>query len=93
MRPEAEVIEEFKRSEEYDKALANAGILEIARCWLVAERYIKIDPEANWDSFVNEFIKAKEDIELGLGESEPFDGPCPSFLPSNVPEPLFFSDL
>ncbi|XP_074364736.1 uncharacterized protein LOC141705742 [Apium graveolens] len=87
VRPEPEVIEEFKRSEEYDKALANAGAPEIVRCWLVAERHIKTDPKANWDSFVNEFIKAKEYIELRLGDPEPFDGPCPSFLPPNAPEP------
>ncbi|XP_074336794.1 uncharacterized protein LOC141673967 [Apium graveolens] len=86
VRPEAQVIEEFKRSEEYDRALANAGAPEIARCWLVAERHIKTSPEADWDSFVSEFIKAKEDIELGLGEPEPFDGPCPSFLPPRAPE-------
>ncbi|XP_074379007.1 uncharacterized protein LOC141720473 [Apium graveolens] len=86
VRPEAEVINEFKRSEEYDRALANAGAPEIARCWLVAERHIKTNPEADWDSFVSKFIKAKEDIELGLGESEPFDGPCPSFIPPSAPD-------
>ncbi|KAL8157803.1 hypothetical protein AgCh_002495 [Apium graveolens] len=77
---------EFKRSEEYDRALANAGALEIARCWLVAERHIKTNPEADWDSFVSEFIKAKEEIELGLGAPEPFDGPCPSFIPPSAPD-------
>ncbi|XP_074369107.1 uncharacterized protein LOC141709193 [Apium graveolens] len=86
VRPEAEVIDEFKRSEEYDRALANAGAPEIARCWLVAERHIKTNPEADWDSFVSEFIKAKEDIELRLGEPEPFDGPCPSFIPPSAPD-------
>ncbi|XP_074364997.1 uncharacterized protein LOC141706066 [Apium graveolens] len=86
VRPESEVVAEFKRSEEYDRALANAGAPEIARCWLIAERHIKTNPEADWDSFVSEFIKAKEDIELGLGEPEPFDSPCPSFLPPNAPE-------
>ncbi|KAL8147587.1 hypothetical protein AgCh_005053 [Apium graveolens] len=68
------------------RALANAGAPEIARCWLVAERHIKTNPEADWDSFVSEFIKAKEDIELGLGEPEPFDGPCPSFIPPSAPD-------
>ncbi|KAL8119002.1 hypothetical protein AgCh_016482 [Apium graveolens] len=86
VRPESEVVAEFKRSEEYDRALANAGAPEIARCWLIAEKHIKTNPEADWDSFVSEFIKAKEDIELGLGEPEPFDGPCPSFLPPKAPE-------
>ncbi|KAL8149144.1 hypothetical protein AgCh_006232 [Apium graveolens] len=86
VRPKAEVIEEFKRSKDYDRALANAGAPEIARCWLVAERHIKTKPEADWDNFVSDFIKAKEDIELGLGEPDPFDGPCPSFLPSSAPE-------
>ncbi|XP_074324005.1 uncharacterized protein LOC141660927 [Apium graveolens] len=86
VRPESEVVAEFKRSEEYDRALANAGAPEIARCWLIAERHIKTNPEADWDSFVSEFIIAKEDIELGLGEPEPFDGPCPSFLPSRAPD-------
>ncbi|XP_074327713.1 uncharacterized protein LOC141665627 [Apium graveolens] len=84
VRPEAEVIDEFKRSEEYDRALANASAPEIARYWLVAERHIKTNPEADWDSFVSEFIKAKEDIELGLGEPEPFDNPCPSFIPPSA---------
>ncbi|XP_074379149.1 uncharacterized protein LOC141720563 [Apium graveolens] len=86
VRPEAEVIDEFKRSEEYGRALANAGAPEIARCWLVAERHIKTNLEADWDSFVSEFIKVKEDIELGLGEPEPFDGPCPSFIPPSAPD-------
>ncbi|KAL8114633.1 hypothetical protein AgCh_021479 [Apium graveolens] len=53
VRPESEVIAEFKRSEEYDRALANAGAPEIARCWLIAERHIKTNPEADWDSFVS----------------------------------------
>ncbi|KAL8145306.1 hypothetical protein AgCh_003483 [Apium graveolens] len=60
VRLEVEVIEEFKRSEDYDKAMANVGAPEITHCWLVAERHIKINPEADWDNFVNEFIKAKD---------------------------------
>ncbi|XP_074325718.1 uncharacterized protein LOC141663795 [Apium graveolens] len=86
VRPEFEVIEEFKKSGEYDRAIVNAGAPEIGRCWVIAERHIKTDPEANWDSFVEEFIKAKQNIDAGLGDPEPFDGPCPSFLPPNAPE-------
>lgn len=76
------VISEFKNSAEYDLALANAGAPEIQRCWIIAEKHIKTDPNANWGSFIDEFLAAKKDIEEGKGEPESFDGPSPSFLPA-----------
>ncbi|KAL8105885.1 hypothetical protein AgCh_029619 [Apium graveolens] len=76
----------LRKSVEYDRAIANAGALEIACCWVVAERHIKTNLEADWDSFFEEFIKVKQLIEAGLREPEPFDGSCPSFLPPSAPD-------
>lgn len=66
------VISEFKNSAEYDLAHANAGAPEVQRCWIIAERHIKTDPNANWGSFIYEFIAAKKAIEEGKGEPKPF---------------------
>ncbi|XP_063940768.1 uncharacterized protein LOC135149302 [Daucus carota subsp. sativus] len=87
------VISEFKESEEYDRALADAGAAEILRCWTVAERHIKSDPEACFDSFCGLYVKAKEDLEKGLGEPEPFDGPAPSFLPKELDQDVGLDHL
>lgn len=51
-------------------------------CWLVAERHIKTNPTANWDSFFGEFLTAKDNLEKSLGEPVPFNGPNPAFLPA-----------
>ena len=75
------VIAEYKKTNEYDEALANAALPEIVRCWNIAERHIKTDPTANFDSFSGLFVEAKRKIESGLGEPKPYDGPSPSFLP------------
>ncbi|XP_017238027.2 uncharacterized protein LOC108211050 [Daucus carota subsp. sativus] len=80
----AVVISEFKESKEYDCALADAGAAEILRCWTVAERHIKSDPEASFDSFCGLYVQAKGDLEKGLGEPEAYDGPTPSFLPKEL---------
>ena len=80
----AAVISEFQKSDEYDRALAGAASAEILRCWIVAERHIKSDPEADFDSFCNMFVKAKKDLEKGLGEPKSYDGPTPSFLPKSL---------
>ena len=50
----------------------------------LAERHIKSDPEACFDSFCNLYVKAKADLEKGLGEPEAYDGPTPSFLPKEL---------
>lgn len=84
-KDEALIIAKYKSSPEYDEAIANAGAPEVMRCWLVAERDIKTDPGANWDSFVDKFLLAKENIEKGYGESEPFNGPSPAILPGPPP--------
>lgn len=78
------IITEFKSSKEYDDAIDNAGGLEIERCWIIAEKHIKTNPMANWDSFVTEFQAAKAAIEEGKGEPEPYDDPSPSFLPGPI---------
>lgn len=78
---EESVINDFKKSKEYDLALANAGAPEIQRCWIIAEKHIKTNPLANWASFIDEFLTAKKAIEEGKGEPEPFYGPSPRFLP------------
>ena len=88
---EAAAIARFKKSPEYDQAMANAGAPEVLRCWLVAERHIKTDPYASWDTFIDNFVAAKKAVEDGEGEPEPFDGPSPSFIPApplNDPDQL-----
>lgn len=84
-RAEDVVIEEFKKSEEYDSALANAAAPEIQRCWIIAEKHIKTDPNALWGSFVDEFVAAKKALEDGLGEPEPYNGPSRGFIPAPAP--------
>lgn len=84
-KDEEAVIAKFKQSEEYDQAIANAGAPEIEHCWIIIERHIKTNPGANWATFVDEFLAAKENIEIGLGEPEPYDGPSPAFLPGTPP--------
>ena len=78
----AEAIAKYKQSEAYDQEIADAGAPEIQRCWLVAERHIKTDPAADWKSFIEEFLQAKENIEKGLGEPVPYNGPNPAFFPA-----------
>ena len=75
------MIAEYKKTDEYDKALADAALPQIIRCWKIAERHIKTDPAATFDSFSWLFVEAKRRIEAGLCEPEPYDGPSPSFLP------------
>ncbi|KAK1356513.1 hypothetical protein POM88_022186 [Heracleum sosnowskyi] len=77
------IITEFKGGPEYDQDVADAAAPEIQRAWIVAERHVKTDPNANWDSFVGEFLAAKLAIEEGKGEPQPFNGPVPSFLPAS----------
>lgn len=68
---EEAIISKFKQSVEYDQALANAGAPEILRCWVVAVRHIKTNTEANCDTFIEDFLAAKDNIEKGLVEPEP----------------------
>ncbi|KAK1360534.1 hypothetical protein POM88_045008 [Heracleum sosnowskyi] len=85
------VISDFKGGPEYDQDVADAAAPEILRASLVSERHVKTDPNANWDSFVGEFLAAKLALEQGKGEPQPYDGPVPSFLPASsnpvVPSP------
>ncbi|KAL8126339.1 hypothetical protein AgCh_013581 [Apium graveolens] len=74
------IIAEFKKSKEYDMAIATAGAPDVPRAWVIAERHVKTDPTAHWGSFVHEFLAAKAAIEHRKGEPEPYDGPTPSFL-------------
>lgn len=69
-------------SKDYDEDIVNAGALEIQRCWLIAERKIKTDPYASWDTFVDAFVASKKAVEDGKGEPEPFNGPSPSSIPA-----------
>ncbi|XP_063937118.1 uncharacterized protein LOC135147741 [Daucus carota subsp. sativus] len=83
------VIADFKESEEYKGALANAAAAEVVRCWNVAERHIKTDPVADLNSFINLYIQARDDASAGKGEPEPFEGPSPSFIaPANPVAPV-----
>ncbi|KAL8145178.1 hypothetical protein AgCh_003399 [Apium graveolens] len=74
------IIAEFKASDVYDFEVAQAGVPEVRRSWVVAERHIKTDPLASWESFIQEFLAVKAAVEQGQGEPEPYDGPSPSFL-------------
>ncbi|XP_074325967.1 uncharacterized protein LOC141677627 [Apium graveolens] len=74
------IIADFKASDVYDFEVAQAGVPEVRRSWVVAERHIKTDPFASWESFIQEFLAAKAAVEQGQGEPEPYDGPSPSFL-------------
>ncbi|XP_074332852.1 uncharacterized protein LOC141670763 isoform X2 [Apium graveolens] len=79
---EEAIIAEFKKSSEYGRAIADDVALDILRSWIVAEKDIKTNVNANSDSFVEEFLAAKTAIEQGKGEPTPFDGQSPSFLPA-----------
>ncbi|XP_074375026.1 uncharacterized protein LOC141716736 [Apium graveolens] len=74
------IIAEFKASDVYDFGVAQAGVPEVRRSWVVAERHIKTDLLVSWESFIQEFLAAKAVVEQGQGEPEPYDGPSPSFL-------------
>ncbi|KAL8105661.1 hypothetical protein AgCh_029458 [Apium graveolens] len=74
------IIAEFKASDVYDFKVAQAGVPEVRRSWVVAERHIKTDPLASWESFIQEFLATKAEVEQGQGEPEPYNGPSPSFL-------------
>lgn len=76
-----DVIAKYKASETYQE-IANVEAPEVLRCWLIAERHIKTDPLASWDSFIEEFLAVKDKIEKGLGEPVPYNGPTPAFLPT-----------
>lgn len=77
-----DAIAKYKKSEAYDQEIADARAPEILQCWVVAERHIRMDPATNWDSFIDEFLTAKDNLEKGLGEPVPFNGPNPAFLPA-----------
>ncbi|KAK1392112.1 hypothetical protein POM88_011168 [Heracleum sosnowskyi] len=78
------IISEFKGGPEYDQDVADAAAPEIQRAWIVSERHVKTNPNADWDSFVGEFLAAKLSIEQGKGEPQPYDGPNPSFIPNST---------
>lgn len=61
-KAEAVAVEKFKASEAYNQAVADAGDPDVLRCWMVFERHIKADPSACWDSFIEEFLNAKDNI-------------------------------
>ena len=83
------VIAEFQRSTAYADALNHAAAAEVVRCWHVAERHIKTDPEANLQSFIEAYLAAKDNIKAGKGEPEPYEGPSPSFIvPANSGNPV-----
>lgn len=78
-----EIIAKFKQFAAYDQTIADVGAPEIERCWIVAEKHIKTIPEANWFSFVDKFLNSRDNIEKGLGEPKPYNGPNPSFIPGS----------
>ncbi|KAK1397106.1 hypothetical protein POM88_006969 [Heracleum sosnowskyi] len=84
VKPEADIIKEFQETDAYLQAVADAGAPEVLRSWKVAETLIKTNPEANWDTFVEAFLAAKDAIERGEGEPECFQGPNPLIFPSDT---------
>ncbi|KAK1369178.1 hypothetical protein POM88_035270 [Heracleum sosnowskyi] len=82
-----EIVAEFQKSDAYDLAIAEAGAPEIYRTFVVAEKHLKIDPGACWESFIDHFVAAKKDIEDGLGEPMPYDGPNPFVIPAGPDSP------
>ncbi|KAK1383958.1 hypothetical protein POM88_021693 [Heracleum sosnowskyi] len=82
-----EIIAEFQKSAAYDQAIADAGAPEIYRTFVVAEKHLKTDPNACWESFIDHFVAAKKDIEDGLGEPMPYDGPNPFIIPAGPDSP------
>ncbi|KAK1353758.1 hypothetical protein POM88_052123 [Heracleum sosnowskyi] len=82
-----EIIAEFQESAAYDQAIADAGAPEIFRTFVVAEKHLKTDPGACWETFIDRFVAAKKDIEDGLGEPMPFDGPNPFVIPAGPDSP------
>lgn len=84
--PTDKVVSDFKKSEDYSAALAEADAAKIERCQLVAERHIKTDPEADWETFYDQYIVAEDVIAKGGPEPAPYDGPTPAFLPPVVPD-------
>ncbi|KAK1401469.1 hypothetical protein POM88_001074 [Heracleum sosnowskyi] len=85
VKPEVDVIKEFQETDAYLQAVADAGAPEVLRSWKVAETLIKTNPEANWETFVEAFLAAKEAIERGEGEPECFQGPNSLIFPSDTP--------
>ncbi|KAK1376298.1 hypothetical protein POM88_032491 [Heracleum sosnowskyi] len=79
-KSQEDIIAEFQKSSAYDQTIADAGAPEIYRMFVVAEKHLKTDPQASWESFIDHFVSAKKDIEDGLGKPLPYDGPNPFFV-------------
>lgn len=81
-RDEAKIIEKYKGTEAFSQAVADAGAPKVLHCWVVTKRHLKTNLAAKWESFVDKFLFAKDNLEKGLGEPNLFNGPNPAFLPA-----------
>ncbi|KAK1360747.1 hypothetical protein POM88_045221 [Heracleum sosnowskyi] len=71
-KSEKKIIDEFRKSSKYSEELADVAAAKIQRCWVVAERHIKTDPRANFDTFCDLYVAAEETVANGGGEPEPY---------------------
>lgn len=86
VRPEAEVISEYKKSTEYGDAIAESAADKLLRCWIVAEKLMKTNPEASFDKFTDLYIAVEEAHDLDGSEPEPYSGPNPIIPPRTAPD-------
>lgn len=84
--PVKKVISDFKKSNAYRAALAEAAASKIERYWLVAEKHIKTNSTADWDTFCDQYIAVEDTVAKGGPEPEPYDGPTLAFLPDVTPD-------
>lgn len=45
-----------------------------------------MSPEADWETFCDQYIAAEDVIAKGGPEPEPYDGPTLAFLPAATPD-------
>lgn len=75
-KPKDEVIDAFKQSTKYSRALADVAAKKLLRCWVVAEKHIKTDPESSWEKFIDLYIEVEEAFVKNGTEPEPYNGPA-----------------
>lgn len=75
VRSDAEIIAEYKASQDYSEAVADVVAAKLLRCWLIAERLVKTNPEPTWDKFTDAYVKAESAFDADRTEPQPYDGP------------------
>ncbi|KAK1375800.1 hypothetical protein POM88_031993 [Heracleum sosnowskyi] len=87
LQSKEDIIAEFKKSSAYDQALADVSAPEVYQTFVVAEKHLKTDPNASWESFIDHFVADKKGVEDGLGEPTPYDGPNPFVISPSTDSP------